>query len=200
MSNKIIWFKAIKEENLEMINKLLKDEKTNINWIDDYDIRYNTALIWASLIGYKNIVELLLEQKNISINALNCDYESALMCASWNGHFEIVKLLCKCEDICINWYNKEYGLHTALMYACSTGNINIVEYLLECKAEPECVMRPNGEFPLIDASRNGHLNIIELLLENSNPRRDIMDKAINCTNNIDIKNKLMGNINIHQNL
>ena len=71
MSNKIIWFKAIKEENLEMINKLLKDEKTNINWIDDYDIRYNTALIWASLIGYKNIVELLLKQKNISINALN---------------------------------------------------------------------------------------------------------------------------------
>ena len=120
MSNKIIWFKAIKEGNLEMINKLLKDEKTNINWIDD--IRYNTALIWASLSGYKNIVELLLEQKNISINALNCDYESALMCASWNGHFEIVKLLCKCEDICINWYNKEYGLLNLFVYEPNVAN------------------------------------------------------------------------------
>jgi hypothetical protein len=54
-----------------------------------------TALFWASYLGKKSTVELLLAQPEIKVNELTEDGGTALMAAVEKGHVEVVELLVK---------------------------------------------------------------------------------------------------------
>jgi ankyrin repeat protein len=62
------------------------------------------ALITASINGHKEIVQMLLQDKNIQINQQDEDGKTALILASMKGHKEIVQILLRDENIDINLF------------------------------------------------------------------------------------------------
>ena len=86
------------------------------------------------------------------------------MIASKEGHGQIVrKLLDKKADI-----NKKSGVlkRTALYSACRYGRKNVVDVLLDAKADPN-ICSWDGKSPLMAASQWAHPQIVQKLLENN---------------------------------
>ena len=52
-----------------------------------------TAFIWACSKGHKDVVQLLLENSNIDLNARNNRGDTAFMIACVLGHKDVVQLL-----------------------------------------------------------------------------------------------------------
>lgn len=121
--------------------------------------------------GNKEIVNLLIEQGWVK------DFIYAAANAATNNHFDILELLI---DKCIeNNINLNYGENTPFGHyhyesigdeifggACYSGNINMVQYLME----KDIGDLKNG---LLYACRGGHINIFNFLLDNINKTVDI---------------------------
>ena len=86
-----------------------------------------TALICASGNGHIDVVNLLLQQKNVNINQLTDDGNAALHYASFHGHTETVKLLLVHSDIDVNI--KDNAGDTPLKIASRDGHTQIMELL-----------------------------------------------------------------------
>jgi ankyrin repeat protein len=83
--------RLIKEcQNILYISKFINSDTSDVNAIDEDG---NTALMWASILGYVELVELLLQNAVIDIYAQNINDKTALSLAEVNGHENIVKLL-----------------------------------------------------------------------------------------------------------
>ena len=87
--NKYNLIEAIKNNDTNQINFILKGKKANIN---DKDKDGWTALIWASYEGHLGVVQYLADN-GANINDKDNDGWTALMRASWRGYSEIVKYL-----------------------------------------------------------------------------------------------------------
>lgn len=98
----------------------------------------NTALIWAALAGFQNIVEILLDVLSFggagtpqNLNAQNRDGHNALMFASTRGYVEIVNALIE-SKVDLNAVDK-FG-RTALYYAIESGDREVFDRLIEAGA------------------------------------------------------------------
>ena len=145
-----------------------------------------TALMCATMNGHPQVVELLLKD-NADVNAQEEDGFTALMVASENGHTQVVELLLK-EHADINLQTSD-GV-TALMLASQNGHHKVIELLLkqhininhqgkdgvlasqDGHQKPIELLHPNinnqekdGWTALMLASRNGHFQVVELLLK-----------------------------------
>ncbi|KAJ5982454.1 hypothetical protein N7451_012554 [Penicillium sp. IBT 35674x] len=118
-------------------------------------------IIWASLNGYKNIVQLLLEN-GAEVNAQGGKFGNALQAASSGGHDKIVQLLLE-NGAEVNAQGGKFG--NALQAACSGGHDKIVQLLLENGAEVDA-QSEWSENALHIASSRGDDKIVQLLLEN----------------------------------
>ncbi|MEO1012707.1 MAG: ankyrin repeat domain-containing protein [Bacteroidota bacterium] len=166
--------RAIKDENLTEVKKLLKS--TDPNCIDESpepQVIYNgnhstiliggkrTPLVTAAKTGNLEIGKVLLGAKaDVNLNAHGD--ESPLMAASANGHLDFVKYLIENGAEVNKAIN---GDGTALLVASKNGHLDIVAYLVSQKAQIDQSVPGDGT-PLINAVRNGHLEIVKLLLEN----------------------------------
>ena len=84
--------------------------------------------------GFEEIVEMLLQHKNIQINLQDEDGDTALMYASMYGHKKIVQMLLQFENIEIN----KDGTYTKIMDpACGTAGI-LSEYLSKTPLATVC--------------------------------------------------------------
>ena len=135
----------------------------------DFDINQRggpkvaTLLQYASQYGNVDVVDALLDA-NADPNVCNKEDESPLMIASQKAHVQIVrKLLDKKADI-----NKKNGIlkRTALYKACRYGRKNVVDVLLDAKADTN-ICDHKGASPLMAASYWGHSRIVQKLLENN---------------------------------
>ena len=135
----------------------------------DFDINQRggpkvaTLLQYASQYGNVDVVDALLDA-NADPNVCNKEGESPLMIASQKAHVQIVrKLLDKKADI-----NKKNGIlkRTALYKACRYGRKNVVDVLLDAKADTN-ICDHKGASPLMAASYWGHSRIVQKLLENN---------------------------------
>lgn len=107
-----------------------------------------------------DIVDYLLKNKIIDVNALNNDDKTALFIIAENGNEQICELLLNHEKIDIDL---EINQKTALYEANKFGNTDVVELLIKKGAKTNCVTK-NGKTPLHVACRNGYSKIVTLLL------------------------------------
>ena len=134
-----------------------KENKENID-------KMNKALIEASLNGHLDVVNRLLDCKEIEVNAQSYIGWTALFWASQNGHLDVVNRLLYYNKIQVNLQNK-YG-DTALMQASANGHLNVVNRLLDCKQIDTNLQDKYGKTALDHASRvNGNLSVVNRLTE-----------------------------------
>ena len=147
---------AVKKGYLKIVTKLLMS-RTNIYHQDE---KGNTALMYASKKGYRKIVELLIKTayydeaiyNRLYIDVENKKRKTALMYAAENGHVEIIKLLQE-NGADINYYSYYPSDSYFRNHTYTRLHYNYKSY---------------GISPLMHASKNGHKEVVELLLNNSN--------------------------------
>jgi ankyrin repeat protein len=144
----------------------LKDAQ--INAVDPLLLHFNNFFMTIkSFNGHKEIVKMLLQEKNIEINQQDRDGSTALIEASAKGHKEIVQLLLQEKNIDINKQDIWDG-STALMLASKYGQKEIVEILLQKNNIEINQQVEYGNTALMLASQKGHKEIVQMLLQDKN--------------------------------
>ena len=160
---------AAKEGDIEDVKILLNDESVDIN---KQDSTGHSALLWASLRGHRDIVELLLD-RGADIEARTSDWNSTplIWCSCLHQHTSIVELLLD-RGANIHAVNK-YGAG-ALHHACEEGHDAVVKLLLKHGANTNAcnVYKHN---PLHLACYYGHLKCVQALLRHD--MEDVKDKG-----------------------
>jgi ankyrin repeat protein len=136
--------------------KRLLDAGVDENSRDRYG---DTALIWASANGYKEIVRMLLDREDIAVNTKNRSGYNALIYASKNGHKETVRMLLD-KGADVNMRNVD-GFN-ALMFACRWGCRDIVRMLLD-KGIDVNLKDKYGWNALMYALNGGYKDIVDML-------------------------------------
>ena len=163
---------SLNGHNTQVVELLLK-ENADVNIQNENGM---TALMIASLNGHTQVVELLLKE-NADVNIQDKNGWTALMIASLNGHTQVIELLLK-KNADVNIQEKE-GV-TALMVAIVNEHLEVVECLLQSKADPHIVLHwGNIEITaLYLAVCSGNRDIIKILIDNSEPTTDEIEKAV----------------------
>ncbi|TFK17626.1 hypothetical protein FA15DRAFT_675947 [Coprinopsis marcescibilis] len=187
---------AAGRNRLETVDVLLKAEGID-PWCADNDGW--TALMYASYLGYSDIVQSILrfrdtdciakytdgdtrasggEQAIIGVNITNRDGNSALSLAVLGGHAAEVKMLLGVEGIGVNQLTGSGA--TALMLASQNGEKPIVQLLLRHENIDVDIADPQGITALADALTRQHLEIAELLRVHGarEPSVDILEKEL----------------------
>ena len=147
--------------------KRLLDRDANLRF-HARDVSYErTALHWASFNGYAPIVKLLLEyacsgggrRASKILNAKDKQNLTPLDLATYCGFKETVRLLLDSGASVEGSRGRHRPLHTA----CVSGNLRIVNMLLEKSAQVNA-RTESGFTPLHLASYHGHSDVIYLLL------------------------------------
>jgi ankyrin repeat protein len=103
-------------------------------WNQDVkDSTRRTPLSRAAENGHTEVVQLLLETKEVDVNAEDNYAQTPLSWAAKNGHTQVVQLLLKTKEVDINAWGGEYG--SALRAASSGGHQEIVQILIDNKAD-----------------------------------------------------------------
>ena len=149
--------------NMRKIQLILKHcNGTDINKTDKYGTTKNTtALVYASIHGYYEIAQLLLQAEGIDINKPDIWGGTPLYYASRCGHVDIVNLLLQKSDININ---KEY-------------KGAVTEDLCQNSRRQKFPFKENlGQTSLWAAIKNNNTDIVQLLLEH--PKTDIANGIV----------------------
>lgn len=118
----------------------------------------NSLLILAARDDQPRVVEALVKQRGINLNARNAAGDSALMLGSLKGHTEVVQLLLAAGA------EFDHDGWNPLLYAAFEGRLPVVELLLAKGANPDA-KAPNRTTPLMFAARNGHEDVVLRLLK-----------------------------------
>ncbi|MDY7579083.1 ankyrin repeat domain-containing protein [Herbaspirillum sp. RTI4] len=149
------YFKAVRLDDPATIKELMQ-RGLSPNMVEAD--RNETAMIVALREDSMKVFNLLLDTPGIDINAQAANGDDALMIASYKGNVVAVKALLA-KDVEVNrpgW--------TPLHYAAASGNMEIVDLLLDASAYIDAES-PNGTTPLMMATRNGKDKTVELLLK-----------------------------------
>ena len=130
--------------------------------INDKDSFGKSPIILSSELGYKHIVEMLIE-KGANVNDMDNKNSTPLICALSDDKEEIFDMLIK-NGADINIKSKKDN-NTALIVSASNGYIRSAKKLIEKGVNVNDVNIKN-QTPLMYASLNNHLEIVELLLKN----------------------------------
>ena len=165
----------------ELFEKAFKNgERIDVDYINEYG---KTALLYTSLYGHAEIVELLLKH-GAKPNIQNNHGETALIKASYYGHIAIVKLLL--EYNADPHVKNKYG-RTAVMWASKNDNFKIVKLLLEYDVDIN-VQDEDGNTALTGACECESFEIVDLLLNNGaklNLKNDRGETALMIASNQD---------------
>ena len=153
--------------HLEVVKLLLTARKTNIN-VRQHDGA--TALFIAAQKNFPGIVELLV-RSGADVNLALGDGTTPLCVAVFKGSAEVVKRLFQAQDIQVDQTTCKQV--TALAYATQQGHKDIIEFLLNKKADPD-IADVDGVAPLHITCIHGYTDIARMLL---NAEADLELKA-----------------------
>ncbi|KAI2492670.1 hypothetical protein MHU86_21879 [Fragilaria crotonensis] len=128
--------------------------------------------------GHVEVVQELLENDEVDVNARCTDDKTPLYVASENGHEKVARKLLECVDVEVNAQCTADG-KTALYIASENGHADVVRELLQdgdddVEVDLRCT---DGKTALIIASENGHVEVVRLLHQN-----DKVDVNARCMN------------------
>ena len=132
----------------------------------------NDCLISASHSRNKELIDFLINNYNVNINAIDEHGETALMVATMTGNNEIMRILID-NGANVN-INDKRG-RNALMLSVQTGNLELAEFLIKNGADVNNKDN-NGESSLMFATKAGHIRLVELLVNNG---ADVNASSIN---------------------
>ena len=148
------FFNAIKSDNPATIKQLLA-RNFDVNTVDPQG---QYGLLIALREPSLKVAEVLINTPHIDLNVLTPQGESPLMLAALKGQLELAeKMLKKGADV-----NKTGW--TPLHYAASSGQVKIIQLLLENHAYIDAES-PNGTTPLMMASMYANTETVQLLLD-----------------------------------
>lgn len=152
-------YDAIKNDDLEKVKVLLKDNPNLVSCKDEYS---RTPLRWAVWYGHKDVAKLLLENK-ADVNASEKDGTTPLHLAAYKGSVDLAELLLAYKaDVNAKEDNGGSPLHEAAYM----GNKDVVELLLANKADVNAKDNA-GNTPLQVAAASGKKDVAELLRQHS---------------------------------
>ena len=143
--------------DVDEVRRCLKDPSVDVN----FDTSGANPLASASSNGHASIVEILLSDPRIEVNANN---GQALWTASAEGHEAVVDRLLAHPKIDVNANDGQ-----ALWLASQTGHEGVVKLLL---AQRGIDVNAKGGRALVSASKEGHAAIVKLLLAHPSINRD----------------------------
>ncbi|MBM3198844.1 MAG: ankyrin repeat domain-containing protein [Chlamydiae bacterium] len=152
------FFEAAKSGDLKTVQEGLK-QGLSINATGGSLNR--TALMLAALRGHTNIVQYLLSQENIDLNAQDHAGKTAMMLAAALGHTNVVQYLASREGIDLN--ARDHGGATALILAAGFGQLDIVQYLASQKSVDLNAKNHTGKTALTLAAACEKLDIVQYL-------------------------------------
>ena len=117
------------------------------------------SLVAAARVGDARAVRAWLAEQLVDVDAPEPDGTTALHWAVHRDDLEMVELLIR-AGAHVSATN-DYGV-TPLSLACTNGNADVVERLLETGADPEA--RTEGETALLTAVRTGSVDAVKLLI------------------------------------
>lgn len=149
------YFRAVKVDDVGQVRSLLQ-RGFDPNTVEE--ARGETGLILALREDSDKVFNLLLNTRDIDLNARGRNGDSALMIAAYKGKYDAVKALLDkgAEPNQTGW--------AALHYAAAVGNNPIVQLLLDHSAYIDAES-PNQTTPIMMAARGGHILTVKLLLD-----------------------------------
>ena len=159
----------------EIIRMLLK---TNLD-LEAKDKEGRTALLWAAATGKVNLIKLVLTGRthnNANIKATNHRGKTALHLAveSKTNRLALVNTLLEHEA---NVHAESDGGWTAFLNAADKGYEDIASVLLHWGADVNARTLNNKMTGLHWCARNGHINVVKLLLQQPGVLRDSKDSS-----------------------
>jgi ankyrin repeat protein len=147
---------AVRNDDTQKVERFI-ERGMDVNTADNNG---TTLLMYAARNGNVELLEYLLKIKpNLLIK--NRYGETSIMLAALQGHLDCVKTLAK-AGAAINPGGEGW---TPLSYAAFAGQADIAAYLIEQGALVN-ERAPNSMTPLMLAARNGHIKLLQLLLDN----------------------------------
>ncbi|XP_001943265.1 ankyrin repeat, SAM and basic leucine zipper domain-containing protein 1 isoform X2 [Acyrthosiphon pisum] len=155
---------ACATNNVSEITRVLKSGTVNIN---SYLHNSWTALMHAASNGSLDAVTYLLQKGADPLIEYDCHNVIMCVCNCTRTSNELdllncLKLFANVNGIDIN--SKDRTGLTALMYACSNGWLELVEFLVDHGADIELKDHQSGETALFSAVRKNHVHIVKFLL------------------------------------
>jgi hypothetical protein len=148
------FFRAVRSDNASGVESLLR-RGFDPNTRDEHGM---TGLLLAIREPSPRVIQVLLASPQTKVELRNGNDESPLMLAAIKGQMDLVKqLIARDADI-----NKPGW--TALHYAASSGQVEVMKLLLEKYAFIDA-QSPNGTTPLMMAAMYGSPESVKLLLD-----------------------------------
>jgi uncharacterized protein len=154
-TSSVTLYQAAIDGDYEALKQLLK---SGID-VDYPDQDGRTALMYASYYGHTEIMKYLISC-GASVNRADLDGSTPLMMASSGPFAESVKLLLS-RQADPNMADRE-AHYTALMYAASEGQLDVVRVLLTGNADP-FFKNVEGNDALSFAIKNNHMQVADVL-------------------------------------
>ncbi|XP_051556482.1 KN motif and ankyrin repeat domain-containing protein 4-like isoform X1 [Myxocyprinus asiaticus] len=179
------WFHVSAEEDAraDIVSLYINEVKSQtptvleflVNMVDDNG---NTALHYSVSHSNFSIVKLLLDTGVCEVDRRNKSGYTAIMLASLTdvespGDMKVLQQLMELGDV--NAHVGQVG-QTALHLAVRHGRVPIVRLLLAQGADPNAQDHA-GTTPMISACDRGHINVVRILLEDTNCDVNLKDKG-----------------------